>query len=131
MPGKRTTWRGPYAEHSAFDLCNRFVIPKWINLLPSAENEGHFSGVRKCLWWEKSSSGCRPLKAKGVTQEQTANGLTRCFFQGLSRGMSLCIVDSSCAGIAFLHGFFQEKNALCARWLTVCRNMQELQLTLA
>ena len=27
MPGKRTTWRGPHAEHSAFDLCHRFVIP--------------------------------------------------------------------------------------------------------
>ena len=68
------------------------------------------------------------LWVKGVTQEQTANGLTRCFFQGLSRGISSCIVDSSCAGIAFLHGFFQEKNALCALWLT--RNMQELQLRL-
>ena len=44
---------------------------------------GHFSVVGKCLLWEKSSCGCRPLKGKGCTQEQTANGLTRCFFQGL------------------------------------------------
>ena len=37
------------------------------------------------LLWEKSSCGCRPLEGKGCTQEQTANGLTRCFFQGLPR----------------------------------------------
>ena len=52
------------------------------------------------LWWENVCGGKSPLvgagllKAKGVTQEQTANGPTRCFFQGLLRGMSLCIVDS-------------------------------------
>ena len=35
------------------------------------------------------------FRVEGCT---TANCLTRCFFQGLSRGTPLCIVDSSCAG---------------------------------
>ena len=35
MPGKRTTWRGPYAEQSAFEFCYRFTMPAWINLLPN------------------------------------------------------------------------------------------------
>ena len=34
LTGKRTTWRGPYAESNSFALCSRFEIPKWINLLP-------------------------------------------------------------------------------------------------
>ena len=53
--------------------------------IPKCSSRGHFSVVGKCLLWEKSSCGCRPLKGKGCAQEQTANGLTWCFFQGLSR----------------------------------------------
>ena len=34
MPGERTTWRGPYAEETAFELCPRFAKPVWINLIP-------------------------------------------------------------------------------------------------
>ena len=28
------TWRGPYVEYDAFDLCDKFHMPGWINLLP-------------------------------------------------------------------------------------------------
>ena len=38
--GKRTTWRGPYAEANAFDKCGHFDIPKWIHLLPPNTNSG-------------------------------------------------------------------------------------------
>ena len=34
----RTTWRGPYAEPSAFDKCSQFDIPRWIHLLPPNRN---------------------------------------------------------------------------------------------
>ena len=42
------------------------------------------------LWWENASCGKSPLVGAGLSKEktaheQTANGLTRCFFQGLSR----------------------------------------------
>ena len=30
----KTTWRGTYAESSAFDKCSQFTIPKWVRLLP-------------------------------------------------------------------------------------------------
>ena len=30
----KTTWRGPYVESSAFEMCHKFDMPGWINLLP-------------------------------------------------------------------------------------------------
>ena len=44
MPGKRTTWQGPYAEQAAFEQCYRFVMPPWINLLP---NPGYDLAVQR------------------------------------------------------------------------------------
>ena len=38
--GKRTTWRGPYAEANAFDKCGQLDIPKWIHFLPPNTNSG-------------------------------------------------------------------------------------------
>ena len=34
MPGKRTTWRGTYAEETAFALCPRWRLPQWLHLIP-------------------------------------------------------------------------------------------------
>ena len=34
MPGKKATWRGPYAEHNAYEQCLCLVPPAWVNLLP-------------------------------------------------------------------------------------------------
>ena len=34
MPGKRTTWRGTYAEETAFALCPRWRLPQWLHLVP-------------------------------------------------------------------------------------------------
>ena len=34
MPGKKATWRGPYAEHNAHEQCRCLVLPAWVNLLP-------------------------------------------------------------------------------------------------
>ena len=33
-PEAKTTWRGPYAESSAFDKCSQLNIPGWVHLLP-------------------------------------------------------------------------------------------------
>ena len=33
-PDARITWRGTYAESSAFDKCGQFKVPRWIHLLP-------------------------------------------------------------------------------------------------
>ena len=30
---EKATWRGPYAECDTFDLCDKFSMPEWINLL--------------------------------------------------------------------------------------------------
>ena len=52
----RTTWRGPYAEHSAFDKCHQLAKPKWIHLLPpnqggarTVEAEEFYEELRKDL----------------------------------------------------------------------------------
>ena len=34
MPGNRTTWRGTYAEETAFALCPRWRLPQWLHLIP-------------------------------------------------------------------------------------------------
>ena len=31
---EKATWRGPYAECDTFDLCDKFHMPEWRNLLP-------------------------------------------------------------------------------------------------
>ena len=74
---------------------------------------GHFSVVGKCLWWKKSSCGCRPLKAKGVTQEQTANGLTRCFFQGLSKKCLCALWTVLVQELLFAQFLSREECSLC------------------
>ena len=33
-PETNATWRGTYAESSAFDKCSEFKIPRWVRLLP-------------------------------------------------------------------------------------------------
>ena len=33
-PGTRTTWRGTYAEETAFALCPRWRLPQWLHLIP-------------------------------------------------------------------------------------------------
>ena len=51
-PEARTTWRGPYAEPSAFDKCSQLDIPRWIHLLPpnrSREEWARFLRLRKDL----------------------------------------------------------------------------------
>ena len=51
----RTTGRGPYAEHSAFDKCHQFDTPEWINLLAdqgssrAVEAEDCYEELRKDL----------------------------------------------------------------------------------
>ena len=35
----KTTWRGPYVESNAFEMCHKFDAPQWINLLPP--NQGN------------------------------------------------------------------------------------------
>ena len=30
----KTTWRGPYVQSNAFQMCHKFDMPQWINLLP-------------------------------------------------------------------------------------------------
>ena len=37
-PETKTTWRGTYAESSAFDICSQFKIPQWVHLLPSKQS---------------------------------------------------------------------------------------------
>ena len=38
--GRKTTWRGTYAEHNAFELRTQLALPKWIRLLPKP-TDGH------------------------------------------------------------------------------------------
>ena len=86
---------GPYAfeecaKQPAFPAPRQSDVRCRLSVVPPFRNS--FQVI--FLWWE-NVCGCRPLKAKGCAQEQTANGLTWCFFQGLSRRMPVCIVDSS------------------------------------
>ena len=34
MPGRRTTWRGTYAEENAFALCPATRWPQWLHMIP-------------------------------------------------------------------------------------------------
>lgn len=34
LPGKRTTWRGTYAEENAFELCPALRWPPWLHMIP-------------------------------------------------------------------------------------------------
>ena len=38
--GSKTTWRGTYAVHDAFESCMQLALPKWIRLLPKP-TDGH------------------------------------------------------------------------------------------
>ena len=38
--GRKTTWRGTYAVHDAFESCMQLALPTWIRLLPKP-TDGH------------------------------------------------------------------------------------------
>ena len=42
LPGRRTTWRGTYAEENAFAICPAMRWPQWLHMVP---DQGYVSGL--------------------------------------------------------------------------------------
>ena len=42
LPGRKTTWRGTYAEENAFAICPAMRWPQWLHMIP---DQGYVSGL--------------------------------------------------------------------------------------